>query len=125
MKLLEKYSMGIGDRFGRQGKAQLQAMRLAWEEGIQVVPIWNKSFREHSIIGTRPADVRAEADAAVKALGWEKGYYVDADHINFKNVKTFIECSDFFTLDVAEEIGQTADSKSIEAFVKSCSDFVG
>jgi hypothetical protein len=125
MKTLEKYSMGIGDRFGHQGKAQLQAMIRARAEGIEIVPVWNKSFREHSIIGTKPADVRIEADAAVKALGWKSGYYVDADHINFKNVETFIECSDFFTLDVAEEIGRSADPKAVDAFVKSCSDYVG
>ena len=102
MKKLEKYSMGTGDRFGHQGKAQLQAMIQAQAEGIELVPVWNKSFREHSIIGTLPSDVRVEADASVKALHWKGSYYVDADHINLKNVETFIQCSDFFTLDVAD-----------------------
>lgn len=125
MKILEKYSMGIGDRFGHQGKAQLNAMIKARAEGIEIVPVWNKSFREHSIIGTKPADVRTEADTAVKALGWKNGYYVDADHINLKNVEPFIECSDFFTLDVAEEIGQVAGTDAIKAFVKSCDAFKG
>ncbi len=68
--LLEKYSMGIGDSFGRQGKAQLQAMIMAKAEGVDIVPVWNKSHREHFIIHTSPDDVRVEADAAVKALGW-------------------------------------------------------
>lgn len=124
-KRLEKYSMGVGDRFGHQGKAQLQAMQSARAEGIEIVPVWNKSFREHSIIGTQPADVRAEADAAVTAMGWPYSYYVDADHISFKNVEPFIECSDFFTLDVAEEIGHPAEPKAVEAFVRSCRDFLG
>ncbi len=124
MKTLEKYSMGIGDRFGHQGKAQLQAMVQARSEGIEIVPVWNKSFREHSIIGTQPADVRTEADAAVKSLGWKGGYYVDADHINLKNVETFIEYSDFFTLDVAEEIGHPAEAEAIQAFVKFCDNYI-
>ncbi len=124
-KRLEKFSMGIGDRFGHQGRAQLRAMQAARTEGMEIVPVWNKSFREHSIIGTRPADVRAEADAAVSEMGWKHSYYVDADHINFKNVESFIECSDFFTLDVAEEIGHPADPKAMEAFVRTCRDFLG
>jgi len=44
-------------------------------------PVWNKSNREHTIIGSQPDDVRAEADAAVAALGWSGAYYVDADHV--------------------------------------------
>lgn len=122
---LEKYSFGVGDRFTRQGKAQLDAIMAAKAEGIDIVPVWNKSNREHSIIGTVPADTRAEADAAVKARGWKDAYHVDADHINFSNVKSFIECSDFFTLDVAEAIGQPCDTASLDAFVKYCETYVG
>jgi len=59
--------MGIGDRFAHQGNAQLQALTTAKEAGMDIIPVWNKSHREHSIIGTHPADVRKEADAAVKA----------------------------------------------------------
>ena len=76
-----KYSMGIGGRFGHQGKAQLSAVMKAKNAGIDVVPVWNKSFRGHSIIHTKPIDTRAEADAAVKALGWDGQYFVDADHV--------------------------------------------
>ena len=51
---LAKYSMGIGDRFGRQGTAQLRALLMARNDGVDVNPVWNKSHREHSIIGTEP-----------------------------------------------------------------------
>lgn len=67
---LEKYSFGVGDRFGHQGKAQLDALIKAKQKGLDVVPVWNKSHREHTIIGTHPRDVRTEADAAVKAMNW-------------------------------------------------------
>ena len=110
---LEPYSMGIGDRFARQGKAQLQAMMQAKVAGVDVVPVWNKSHREHTIIGTSPADVRQEADNAVKALGWKRSYYVDADHIGLKNVYLFVESSDFFTLDVADFTGEAADADAV------------
>ena len=63
--ILPKYSIGIGDRFGRQGRAQLQAIIKAKELGLDVAPVWNKSHREHTIIGTSPADTRKEADTAV------------------------------------------------------------
>ena len=49
---LEKYSFGVGDRFIHQGKAQLNAMIKAKQAGIDIVPVWNKSHREHSIIHT-------------------------------------------------------------------------
>jgi len=66
---IEKFSLGIGDRFGREGLAQLRAVQQAEKAGVVVVPVWNKSFREHSLIGTTPDDVRAEADEAVRRGG--------------------------------------------------------
>jgi hypothetical protein len=122
---LEKYSFGIGDRFGHQGKAQLQAIIKAKQAGIDITPVWNKSHREHTIIGTAPGDVRTEADAAVKALGWDGSYCVDADHIGLKNVDLFIDSSDFFTLDVADFIGQAADEGATTAFVEKHKNLVG
>jgi len=123
--MLEKYSIGIGDRFGRQGGAQLEAIMRAQAEGIAVVPVWNKSHREHTIIGTRPGDVRAEADAAVAARGYAGLYYVDADHIYLGNVDEFVAASDFFTLDVAEAIGRGPAAEDLKAFVRSYGDYAG
>ncbi|MCD4825505.1 MAG: tagaturonate epimerase family protein [Phycisphaerae bacterium] len=123
--ILEKYSMGIGDRFAHQGKAQLQAMIQAKAEGVDIAPVWNKSHREHTTIKTSPADVRAEADAAVKALGWTGPYHVDADHIGLGNVDLFIESSDFFTLDVADFTGQAAEEGDIRTFVEKYKKYVG
>ena len=121
---LEKYSMGIGDRFGRQGRAQLQAMQAMRAAGVPVVPVWNKSFREHAIIHTQPMDVRRAADAAVIAEGWTGGYHVDADHIRPGNVDGFIEASDFFTLDVADHIGAAAPEADLAAFLARHRDLV-
>src|SRR5512132_275646 len=101
MLKLEKYSLGVGDRFARQAKAQLRACQMAAGRGAAVVPVWNKSNREHLIVGSEPASVRAAADAAVKDLGWNGPYHVDADHINLTTVDRFIGASDFYTLDVA------------------------
>jgi len=92
---LAKYSMGIGDRFGRQGRAQLAAFVAARAQGLDVTPVWNKSHREHIYIGSDPGSVRREADEAVAALGWIGPYHVDADHIGLKNVDLFVESSDF------------------------------
>jgi len=123
--LLGKYSMGIGDRFRRQGKAQLRALELAAEQGVTIEPVWNKSHREHTITGTQPQSVRAEADAAVAAVGWTGSYYVDADHIGLGNVDLFISSSNFFTLDVADFTGKPAAGDSIDAFVKEHRSFAG
>ena len=115
--ILSKYSMGIGDRFARQGQAQLRALIEAKALGVDIVPVWNKSNREHLIVHTHPDSVRAEADAAVKALGWKGPYHVDADHIGLKTVDNFVKGSDFFTLDVADFTGQPAPEAEVQAFV--------
>ena len=122
---LEKYSIGVGDRFGRQGTAQLRAIQKAAADGITVVPVWNKSYREHSIIGTRPADTRAAADAAVREAGYDGSYYLDADHIGLANVDDFIDPCDFFTLDVADSIGREADTAAVNGFVNRHRDKMG
>jgi tagaturonate epimerase len=123
MLSIDPYTIGIGDRFARQGRAQLDALVRAKEKGIQVFPVWNKSYREHTLIKSEPSDVRSEADAAVKALGWTGAYYVDADHISLKNVAEFISASNFFTIDVADFAGQAAAPEAEESFVKTASSF--
>ena len=122
---IEKYTFGTGDRFAHQGRAQLQAILNAREAGIDVYPVWNKSNREHSIIKSQPGDVRAEADAAVAALGFAGAYYVDADHIGLKTVDAFIPASDFFTLDVADFTGKAAEADAVEIFLKAVRRYTG
>jgi len=92
---------------------------------LDIVPVWNKSHREHTIIGTCPCDVRTEADAAVEALNWTDSWYVDADHINMSNVDLFIESSNFFTLDVADFTGKQASQSDIDAFVQKYRKYSG
>jgi hypothetical protein len=115
---LEKYSLGVGDRFAHQARAQLRACMMAEAQGLTVVPVWNKSNREHTIIGSKPESVRAKADDAVRSLGWKHSYYVDADHINLSTVDGFLDASDFFTLDVADAIGQSAQPSDVHEFVR-------
>jgi hypothetical protein len=122
---LPKYSMGIGDRFAHQGKAQLAAFVKAKELGVDVAPVWNKSNREHNIVHSEPDIVRAEADSATRALGWTGPYFVDADHIGVKTVDRFIAASDFFTLDVADYIAKPAAEDEIRAFVSAHSKYAG
>jgi tagaturonate epimerase len=122
---LPKFSVGVGDRFAHQAKAQLAACVLAADAGVEVVPVWNKSNREHTIIGSEPSQTRIAANAAVKELGWTKPYFLDADHINLKTVERFLDPCDFFTLDVAEMIGQAADAADVTAFVARHPELVG
>jgi hypothetical protein len=122
---LGKYSIGTGDRFGHQAFAQLRACLLAAEEGVQITPVWNKSNREHAIIGSQPVQTRAAADAAVRQLGWKHPYHVDADHIRMETVRGFLTSSDFFTIDVADWIGQTPDTENVTAFAERHAGLVG
>jgi tagaturonate epimerase len=122
---LGKYSVGAGDRFAHQAKAQLQACVLALQNGVEVVPVWNKSNREHTIIGSEPISTRQAADAAVKALHWKLPYYLDADHITLQTVGRFLAPCDFFTIDVADYIGQPAETAAIEGFIARHPELVG
>jgi hypothetical protein len=122
---LPKYSVGVGDRFAHQARAQLRACLLAAERGAEVVPVWNKSNREHLIIGSEPASTRAAADAAVRDLGWSQPYFVDADHINLKTFDRFLAPCDFFTIDVADNIGQAPDPEQVQRFLSRHPELVG
>ncbi len=122
---LGKFSFGMGDRFAHQAKPQLQACLLAAEQGCAVIPVWNKSHREHTTIGSQPASVRQAAEQAVAELGWKQAYHIDADHINRGNVDGYMETSDFFTIDVADAIGVPAGTSDVDAFVAKCPELVG
>jgi hypothetical protein len=122
MLKLGKFSFGMGDRFAHQAVAQLRACLLAREAGVDIVPVWNKSNREHTTIGSEPQSVRAAADAATRTLGWTGEYHIDADHINLTTVDRFIAPSDFFTIDVAAYIGKEADPAN---FVQRHPELVG
>ena len=96
MKTIGKYSFGIGDRFNHEAVNQLKALiKVEKDFGVHFTPVWNKSNREHTLIGTEPMETRKEADAAVKALGYTDAYFCDADHINLTNVDKFIDACDF------------------------------
>ncbi|MCX6334415.1 MAG: tagaturonate epimerase family protein [Bacteroidia bacterium] len=125
MKTLGKYSIGMGDRFGHQGAAQLKAIIDAGKKGVDITPVWNKSNREHNTIGTQPEDVRTEADSVTKKTGFKSLYFVDADHINLDTVDRFIKSSDFFTIDVASYIGKKADDDDINTFVAGAKKYSG
>lgn len=122
---LEKFSFGLGDRFGRQAEAQLRACMLATTGGIKIIPVWNKSNREHTIIGSDPSSTRRAADSAIRTLGWTRSYHVDADHIGLGTVDRFIPHSDFYTIDVADTIGKPAKPEDIRAFANRHPELTG
>jgi hypothetical protein len=122
---LENYSFGIGDRFAQQGEAQLKAIEKASAHGIDIVPVWNKSNREHQIIHSSPEGTLTEAEEAVQALGWSGPFHVDADHINLKTVEPFMDHSDFFTLDVADYIGGSVSGEEIASFLELSEPYLG
>lgn len=123
---IPKFTLGMGDRFAHQGCAQLNAVVRAHQElGIKLYPVWNKSFREHTIVGSCPDDLRKEADDAVRALNWEGDYFVDADHISLKTVDAFLAGSNFYTLDVADFVNQEVDEKDTLTFLQYVEKYFG
>jgi hypothetical protein len=122
---VERYSFGIGDRFAHQAKAQLRACIMATKKGAEIIPVWNKSNREHVTIGSEPASTRQAADAAVKELGWKKPYHVDADHIRIETVDRFLPYSDFYTIDVADWIGKPVAPGAVKKFADQHPELAG
>ncbi|MCX6980751.1 MAG: tagaturonate epimerase family protein [Verrucomicrobia bacterium] len=125
MLILEKFSFGVGDRFAHQAKSQLAAFQKLAADGVKIAPIWNKSYREHTFVGSEPQSVFDAGKAAVAALGWKDGWHVDADHIRLETVDRFLPCSDFFTLDVADSIGNPASAEDVKAFVDRHPELIG
>jgi hypothetical protein len=117
MLRLAKYSLGMGDRFAHQAKPQLRACMEAAARGAEISPVWNKSNREHLIVGSEPGTLKTAALAAVRDLGWSRPWHIDADHINLETVDRFLEASDFYTLDVAAAIGRPAQPAALDDFV--------
>ena len=113
---LPKFSIGMGDRFAHQARAQLPACVLAADgrrrggPGVEQV---QPRAHDHRL---GAGQTRAAADAAVRELGWTQPYHVDADHINLKTVDRFPGSGDFFTMDVADWIGKPAKAEEVEAF---------
>jgi hypothetical protein len=125
MKICPKFTFGVGDRFANGAHAQLTAFIEAKKLGIDIVPVWNKSNREHNIIGSEPTQTREAADKAVADLGWTGDYLLDADHINLATVDRFVAPCDFFTLDVADDIGKAADPAEVAAFIAKHPELIG
>jgi hypothetical protein len=122
---LSKYSLGVGDRFAQEAEAQLRACTMALAQGVEVIPVWNKSNREHLIVGSEPPSVRAAAEAAVKQLGWKLPWHVDADHIRLDTVDRFVSTSDFFTIDVADSIAKPAAVETVRALAERHPELIG
>ena len=123
--MLPKFSLGMGDRFAHQAKAQLKACILAQRDGAQVAPVWNKSNREHLIIGSEPTQTRDAVDKAVREMGWRGPYFLDADHINLGTYERYVGPCDFFTIDVADDIGKKFDDGEIASFVERHAELIG
>jgi hypothetical protein len=109
---LSRFSIGTGDRFGLEGEAQIAAFMELRAHGGEADIVWNKSNREHVIIGSSPADQASAAAAAIKNTGWDGKWFVDADHISLKTVDWFLPHCNFFTVDVAETIGKKASAEA-------------
>ncbi|MFO0901596.1 MAG: tagaturonate epimerase family protein [Pirellulales bacterium] len=123
--LLERFTFGVGDRFAHQAGAQLEAFEKLTRRGVIAIPVWNKSNREHTFIGSEPRSVYEAAKAAVEERGWTHGWHVDADHIRLETVDRFLPWSDFFTIDVADSIGKPASDADVDAFVARHPELLG
>src|SRR6185437_5419354 len=52
-------------------------------------------------------------------------HHVDADHIRLETVDGFLASSDFYTIDVADAIGQPADAATLQGFIGRHPELIG
>ena len=69
--------------------------------------------------------MRTAAARAVEALNWTGKWHVDADHIRLETVDRYLECSDFFTIDVADSIAKPTAAESVKAFADRHPELIG
>ncbi len=122
---LDKYSFGFGDRFSLHGEAFLQALKKANDSGLQITPVWNKSFRGYSFVGDDAATVKEKVDKLMQNHTWCKQYHIDADHIKYDNVSEFIDSCDYFTIDVSGYIRKLAHYDEMDSFIKANQKYIG
>src|SRR5258708_13562649 len=94
---LPKFSVGVGDRFAHQARAQLAACVLAAKDGVEVAPVWNKSNREHTIIGSDPSQTRRGAEAAGKETSSRKASFLGIVPNNFSTAGGVLQSCHFFS----------------------------
>ncbi len=90
------------------------------------MPVWNKiaiGSTASSAPSRRPCSPPRRPRCRLSA--WQQGWHVDADHIRLETVDRFIPHSDFFTLDVADSIGQPAAPEAVKAFVDRHPELIG
>ena len=123
---LSRYSIGTGDRFAHQAKAQLQACVQALEKGIevdsgleQIEPRTHHHWLRTSV-GSAGCGRSGEG-----ALTGTIHISCDADHITLQTVSRFLSACDFYTIDVADFIGMPASPADIESFVKRHPELLG
>ena len=101
----------------------MKAILKARETGVEITPVWNKSHREHITVNSEPLSVREETDRAVKSLNYTGNYFVDADHITLEIVDQYIAVSNFFTIDVAQYIGESSELPEKNRFLEYVNKF--
>jgi hypothetical protein len=124
MLTLGKYSMGIGDKFGKQSRAQLLAFEMASFAGVEITPVWNKSAREHQITGTTPLMTREAAEKAVSTIKWDKPYFLNAEGFSSANIHNFIDDCNFFTIDASLFASNTITEKELNDFISNFAQFL-
>jgi len=120
MLTLGKYSMGIGDKFGKQSRAQLTAFEMASFAGVEITPVWNKSEREYQVTGTTPYMARQTVEKAVSTVKWTKPYFLNADGVSLSNIQEFTNDCNFFTVDALLFANDQCPENDITRF---CDDF--
>ena len=86
----------------------------AAEQGVEVIPVWNKSNRGAPDHRVRAGQHPRRGGRRGQGAGLEEAFHVDADHIGLQTVDRFMPHADFYTIDVADWIGKPAEATAVQ-----------
>lgn len=125
MLALGKYSIGFNNSITHPEIAQLAAIQLATNNGIQITPVWNKTYTEHLQTKSTAAEFQNYIEESRKQANWKADYFIDSENITNENIEFFLPHCNYFTFSISDFISNKPTDDKINKLHKLANTFFG